>query len=63
MRDPSPQASERLEKGSANSTQKNDGTDIRYTTINLEYTRYLDLHARFEGDAKRQLLRKRMFTS
>jgi hypothetical protein len=63
MRDPSLHASEGLEKGSTSSAQKNDGTDIRYTTINPEYTRYLDLHAQFEGDAKRRLLRKRMFTS
>jgi hypothetical protein len=54
-------ASDALEKGSTSSIQKNGGADISHTNVNPEYSRYLDLHAQFEGDAKRKLLRKRSF--
>lgn len=63
MSGPSLHASEELEKGSTSSVQKNGGTDVRYTTVNPEYDRYTDLHAQFEGDAKRKLLRKRTYSS
>lgn len=63
MTDASVHTSEELEKGSTNSVQKNGGTDVRHTTVNPEYSRYLDLHAQFEGEGRRKLLKKRTFSS
>lgn len=59
MSDPSIHTSEDMENGSSISAMKNGNADIQYTTINPEYSRYLDLHARFEGSGRRKLLRKR----
>jgi len=54
-------ASEELEKGSTDSALKNGATEVRSIAVNPEYSRYLDLHAQFEGDARRRLLRKRAY--